>query len=144
MFRFKEFIGRVVDLHSVVVVSTAAAALVICLVVLVKENWYFGLFLIGVAFYEMFQIFLLGTFYEITCMEFVRKLYGIQWNKLSPPNRGILRVILQMAQLPNLSTLGGIAPSNLNTFLQVSGSIIIFNIVLIKISCRSSNKFILF
>lgn len=111
--------GRVINIHSLVVVGTAAANMIICLVVLVKAHWYFGLFLIGVAFYEMFQIFLLGSFYEITCHEYTRKLYAVQWNRLTPANRRILRTILQMAQLPNLSTLAGIAPSNLNTFLQV-------------------------
>lgn len=111
--------GRVVNTHSMVVVGTAAAALVICLVVFVKEKWYFGLFLIGVAFFEMFQIFLVGTIYEVACHQFVRKLYDVQWNRLSPASRSVLLIILRMAQLPNLSTLAGIAPTNLNTFLQV-------------------------
>lgn len=116
------YMDRLLKIHSIVIVGTASAVIVICLLVLVNERWIFGIFLIGVALFEMFQTFVIGTFYEIACDEFTAELYAIEWNGLSPKHRTMLRTVLQLSQSPKLTTLGGLFPNNLNTFLKVSHS----------------------
>lgn len=113
-------LDEILAVHSMVVVGTAATVVVICLVVLVNQNWLFGVFLVAIAFCSMFQTFLIGQVYEVTSDEFIVKLCFIEWNAMLPRHRKMLRLILQMAQCPKLTTLCGIAPNNLNMFLQVS------------------------
>lgn len=115
-------LDEILAVHSFVVVGTAATVVVICLVVLVNQNWLFGVFLTAIAFCSMFQTFLIGQVYEVTSDEFITALCFIEWNALMPRHRKMLRLILQMAQCPKLTTLGGIAPNNMNMFLQVTGN----------------------
>ena len=112
-------LDEILAVHSMVVVGTAASVVVICLLVLVNQNWLFGVFLSGIAFCSMFQTFLIGQVYEVASDEFTTNLCFIEWNALLPRHRKVLRLILQITQCPKLTTLGGIAPNNLNMFLQV-------------------------
>lgn len=111
----------ILAVHSTVLVGTSATVFVICMVVLVKQRWLFGFFLCGISFCSMLHTFLIGQVYEVVSQEFTTQLYFIEWNALLPKHRKMLRLVLQMSQCSRLMTLAGIAPNNLNMFLQVSG-----------------------
>lgn len=80
------------------IVGTASAVIVFCLLDLVNERWIFGLFLIGVALCEMFPTFFIDTTLEKACHEFTTELNAIEWNCLLPKHRVNLRNVLPVSK----------------------------------------------
>lgn len=118
--RFSSIFERVFSLNSLVTVGSAAMMILVCLVVLVKQFWFLGLVLIVMALWQILFICVMGMAFEICSWKFFKKLYRMDWYLLSPKHRKYWCLLMTMAQRPNLNTLGGIHPSNLNTFLMVS------------------------
>lgn len=111
---------KILNIYWAIMIATAAISMVIVLVVVVNDNWTLGMLFIVTCLLEMFQSFFIGTMYENVCEEFSLKILCIEWNALKPEHRIILKIILQMSQTPNLSTLGGIYPNNMDMFMRVS------------------------
>lgn len=118
--RFSGIFERVFSLNSLVTVGSAAMMILVCLVVLVKKFWLLGLVLIVMALWQILFICVMGMAFETCSWKFSEKLYRMDWYLLSPKHRKYWCLLMTMAQRPNLNTLGGLHPSNLNTFVMVS------------------------
>lgn len=103
-------------------VSSAMSMLIICILVLVDQLWYLGVFLISLVIFQIFLICAAGSLFEAVCSEYEAKLYAISWHALSNAQQSGVRLMLQMAQSPTLVTLLGFLPANLDTFKRVSGT----------------------
>lgn len=106
--------------HTIVIIVTASVIIVVCLVVLVKQFWMLGLVVVVLAMCQILLICGLGTAFETVCLRFSGQLYMMDWHLLSPGLRRHLLLVLVMAQKPHLNTIGGLQPSNLNSFMSVS------------------------
>lgn len=102
-------------------VGSASLMILVCLVVLVKQFWLLGLLFCVLGIYQILFVCAIGTAYEASCTGFLDKLYLSHWYLLSPNQRKQWWLIMQIAQRPKLNTMGGMHPSNLNSFLIVSG-----------------------
>lgn len=101
-------------------VASAESMLIICLLVLVDQLWYLGVFLISLVIFQIFLICLAGTLFQTVCTAYEERVYSIRWYSLSNEQQKIVRSMLQMAQSPKLVTLLGFLPANLDTFKRVS------------------------
>lgn len=117
--RFMRLFEKIFSAHSFVMVGCASLVMVVCLFVLVQHFWAVGLFMIGMVLVQILFICVMGTVFETSCERFGLKLYLINWHLLSPKHRQHLRLVMQMAQTPPLNTMGGVLPSNLNSFMLV-------------------------
>lgn len=106
--------------HALVDVLCSASMAVVCLLVLVKQLWVLGFVLIAIAVWHVFFICILGEFVQQSCTRFSDALFETDWYLLPPRLRKQWHLVLMMSQQPNLITLGGAWPSNLNTFQRVS------------------------
>lgn len=103
-------------------VASAESMLVICILVLVDQLWYLGVFLISLVIFQIFLICVAGTLFESVCTEYEERVYSMRWYSLTNAQQRIVRSMLQMAQSPKLVTLLGFLPANLDTFKRVRGN----------------------
>lgn len=118
--KFMKVFEELFSNHSLFMVGSASLVIVICLVVLVKIFWVIGLFMMAMMFWQILFICALGTAFETSCWQFTERLYTIDWHLMLPRHRKYWRMVIQIAQRPHLNTMGGVMPSNLNTFMLVS------------------------
>lgn len=100
-------------------VASAESMLIVCILVLVDQLWYLGVFLISLVIFQIFLICMAGTFFESKCTEYEVKVYSMRWFCLTNAQQRIVQSMLQMAQRPKLVTLLGFVPANLDTFKRV-------------------------
>lgn len=99
--------------------GSASLMVVVCLIVLVKEFWILGPIMTGIGMGQILFICGMGAAFENSCWAFLQCINSLDWYLLTPRCRKYFWVIIQVAQNPKLNTMGGIYPSNLNTFLTV-------------------------
>lgn len=109
----------VFSLHSLVIVGSASLTIVVCMVVLMDQLWFPGITMIAVSVWQIFFTCRLGTAFESSCKEFEKMTCMIDWYLLAPKHRRHWLSILTMATMPQLHTMGGVRPSNLNSFVLV-------------------------
>lgn len=114
----------IISLHSLVLVGSAVFAILSSLVVLVKQFWLVGLFLIIAGIAQIAFICTTGAIYQSLCERFEQRLYNSKWNHLSVQQQKKLILIMQIAQRPKLLSIGNIEDANFNTFLRVRMNII--------------------
>lgn len=114
--------GQFETIYSVctfTMVASAESMLIICIMVLVDELWYLGIFLITLVIFQIFLICVAGTLFESVCSAYEERVYFMLWYNLNTSQQKVVRSMLQMAQKPILVTLLGFVPANLDTFKRV-------------------------
>lgn len=105
-----------------IMVASAESMLIICILVLVDQMWFLGIFLISLVTFQIFLICVAGSLFESVCSAYEERVYGVRWYCLNNSQRRIVQSMLQMAQTPKLVSLLGFLPANLDTFKSVSRS----------------------
>lgn len=111
--------GDIYSACTFTMVASAESMLIICILVLVDELWYLGIFLISLVIFQIFLICVAGTLFESVCSAYEERVYSIRWYSLSNKQQKVVCSMLQMAQKPKLVTLLGFLPANLDFFKRV-------------------------
>lgn len=111
---------KVFSNHAMGMVLSASSMVLVCMLLLVQDFWLLGLVLICIGLLQILFICMMGTVFQSSCEQLSEKLYMFEWYLLTPRLRKHWVPVMQMAQRPPLTTIGGIQPSNLNTFMLVS------------------------
>lgn len=118
--RFMSKFEAIFSACTFTIVASAESMLVICIVVVVNQLWYLGLFLISLAIFQIFLVCIAGTWFETACSKYEAKVYSVRWYCLQVSQQKIIKSMLQTAQTPRLVSLFGFLPANLHTFHRVS------------------------
>ncbi|XP_053699222.1 putative odorant receptor 83c [Sabethes cyaneus] len=120
--RVNDFVTKFEELYSYQLfleISIDALQIIITLFVLHIDFWMPGYLVIVVATFQLFLYCLLGTLIEIKTDSFSKRIYSINWYKLTKKEQKNIGFALRTSQKPRQLTYGGFTSLNVNFFLSI-------------------------
>ncbi|XP_055645242.1 odorant receptor 67d-like [Toxorhynchites rutilus septentrionalis] len=108
---------------NLVRIGSAIAGLVSCVSLIFVSDSLQTYLTLGVFFSQVTQYCLMGTIITVKNEHLMKALYTIEWYLLPKREAANLVLILQRAQNAPCSTIGGIAPLNVETYVKIMKTI---------------------